>query len=279
MTSEPFDGADPTNAGSLGDRLDDLLIRAEDWVARSRIAIVASLAITLAGAVAWWAVATPGRQPPVEETIPLAGTTSVPPAAASGAVVQVAPDLDVSDGADGAAGLVASGTPDHDDEADQELVVHVIGAVARPGLVVLAHGDRISDAVDAAGGAEPDADLERLNLATPLVDGMQIRVPVRDEQPDDDVERPLVQLPATGGPSGGGLGNGAGAGVTVSEPVDLNRADEVELQQLPGIGPALAGRIVAWRAENGGFASVDELEAVPGIGPATMADLRELITV
>lgn len=277
MASEPFDGAESANSGSLGDRLDDLLIRAENRLAGWRIGIVASLAVALAGAAAFWALTSSGSVPPVEDSIPLAGSTSLPPAAppAPGGTGQE------SVGAAPDPGPSATSADDRGagEEDDQEVVVHVIGAVGRPGLVVLRSGDRISDAVDAAGGGWPDADLERLNLATLLVDGMQIRVPVRDEQPDSDEERPLVQLPAAVASSGGGAGPGEDGGERASEPVDLNQADEVELQRLPGIGPALAGRIIVWRSENGGFTSVDELEAVPGIGPATMADLLDLVTV
>ncbi|MEL6983337.1 MAG: SLBB domain-containing protein, partial [Actinomycetota bacterium] len=189
MTGEPFDRADSANPGSLGDRLDDLLIKAENRLARSRFGIVAGLAVALAAAAAWWALATPGSVAPIEDSIPLAGSTSLPPATVPASGPGASGVDAVDPGAENPPTTVVGEAP------QEEVVVHVIGAVERPGLVSLMPGDRISDAVDAAGGGRPEADLERLNLATPVVDGMQIRVPVTDEEPDDVEGRPLVQLP------------------------------------------------------------------------------------
>lgn len=275
MSSEPFDRADQATPAGLGDRLDDLLLRAESWVAGSRAIVVALSALLVAGVAAWLALAPASEPDPIEASIPLAQPATIPTEAPT-----------VVDGAGRAEDESRrSARPESDPGPDaptargepEELVVHVVGAVRRPGLVDLAVGDRISDAVDAAGGADVDADLERLNLATQLVDGMQIRVPSVDESAEGaPIDEPLVQLPATGGGGGGDPGPRPG---TVPGPIDLNRADENELQQLPGIGPALAARITTWRAENGGFASVDELESVPGIGPAKLAGLRDQVTV
>jgi competence protein ComEA len=139
------------------------------------------------------------------------------------------------------------------------LVVHVVGAVRRPGLYRLREGARIADAVERAGGATRDAELAAVNLAAPLVDGVQILVPRRVTPPTGAT---VPQGPAE-------LGTG---------PLSLSWASVDELDELPGIGPITAQKIVDYRTEHGPFASVDDLDAVPGIGPARIEQLRELVT-
>ena len=142
------------------------------------------------------------------------------------------------------------------------LVVHVVGEVRRPGLYRLRDGARIADAVRRAGGARTRADLAALNLAAPLVDGVQVLVPARAEGP------------ATAPPAGGSAGeSGAPAG-----PVSLSSATIEELDELPGVGPITAQKIVDYRTEHGPFGSVDDLDAVPGIGPTRIEQLRDLVT-
>jgi competence protein ComEA len=141
------------------------------------------------------------------------------------------------------------------------LVVHVVGEVRRPGLYRLRDGARIADAVHRAGGALRDADLAAVNLAAPLVDGVQILVPARAVAP-----------------SGSPAGSGGGATGAATGPVSLSSATLEELDQLPGVGPVTAQKIVDYRTEHGPFASVDELDAVPGIGPTRIEQLRELVT-
>ena len=145
-----------------------------------------------------------------------------------------------------------------------EVVVDVAGAVARPGLVRLRPGARVAEAVAAAAGPTADADVTSLNQARVLADGEQVRVPRAGE--------PVLALP---GPSGAARPAGTGS----SAPVDINRASTVELEALPGVGPATATAIVAWRDENGGFRRVDDLLEVPGIGPARLERLRPLVRV
>jgi competence protein ComEA len=135
------------------------------------------------------------------------------------------------------------------------VLVHVVGAVRRPGLYRLRDGARIADAVARAGGATRKADLALINLAAPLADGAQVVVPRR---------QPVG--------AAGGVTAGAAAG-----PVHLNTATLEQLDALPGVGPTTAQRIVDYRQENGAFSSVDELDAVPGIGPARLEQLRELV--
>lgn len=139
------------------------------------------------------------------------------------------------------------------------LVVHVVGEVRRPGLYRLRDGARIADAIHRAGGALRDADLAAVNLAASLVDGVQILVPARAD---------------TAGASHG-ASSGAGA---ASGPVSLSSATLEELDQLPGVGPVTAQKILDYRTEHGPFASVDDLDAVPGIGPTRIEQLRELVT-
>ena len=139
------------------------------------------------------------------------------------------------------------------------LVVHVVGEVRRPGLYRLRDGSRIADAVRRAGGALRDADLAAVNLAAPLVDGVQILVPVK--------------AVAAGLPTGGD-----GDGVATTGPVSLSSATLDELDALPGVGPITAQKILDYRTEHGPFASVDDLDAVPGIGPTRIEQLRDLVT-
>ena len=161
-----------------------------------------------------------------------------------------------------ASGNTATGAP-----APVDVVVHVVGAVQRPGLVHLPVGSRVADAVSAAGGTTPDARGASVNLARLLVDGEQLVVQRRG--------RPaLVPAPGAAAP---GLESGAGTAPT--GPVDLNSATQEALDALPGIGPVLAQRILDWRTANGRFSSVDELGEVSGIGEATLADLRPVVTV
>lgn len=158
-----------------------------------------------------------------------------------------------------------------------QVVVHVAGAVASPGVVTLDEGARVADAIDAAGGLAQEADPDQLNLARPLTDGEQVRVP-RVGEDASAWQGTSGQAGASAGGGGGGQAPGA-AGPAPSGSVNLNTADAAELETLPGIGPALAQRIIDYRAEHGAFTSVDELTAVSGIGSARLEALRDLVSV
>ena len=175
--------------------------------------------------------------------------------------------------------------------------VHVAGAVNNPGVYTLPAQGRTVDAIAAASGAAADADLDRVNLAGTLSDGVQIYVPHRGETAAP------AQIQPNGGTTNAGQGNAAngaaqngasqggtqpqpartltasGSAQKGSTPVNINTATAEELQSLPRIGPAMAQRIIAWREAHGGFRSVDELDAVPGIGPSMLENLRPLVTV
>lgn len=148
-----------------------------------------------------------------------------------------------------------------------EVTVHVRGRVARPGVVTLPAGSRVVDAIEAAGGVKAGASIGALNLARLLVDGEQVAVGVKAAQ----VESPSAPSGGSGSDSSEGA---AGGGL-----VDLNAATVSELEELPGIGPVLAERIVQWRADNGRFTDIEVLGEVSGIGDALMAQLRPLVRV
>ncbi len=154
-------------------------------------------------------------------------------------------------------------------------VVDVVGAVRHPGVVSLPGTARVIDAVTAAGGALPAADLDRINLAAHLVDGMRIAVPRRGTPADPAAP---TNDPGASGPSGVGPAGGGGA-PTPSAPLDLNTATEAQLEALPGIGPSLAQAIIQEREHEGGFHSVDDLRRVHGIGDVRFAQLRPLVSV
>ena len=183
-----------------------------------------------------------------------------------------------SPGAGGAAGsssatvLAAPTAPDTADDAGP-IVVHVAGAVARPGVHRLASGARLADLVEAAGGPQPEADLDRVNLAAPVVDGGWVYVPRRGEV----VPAAPPVVAASSPPGSGPVGGGAGATGTSGGPVSLSSATPEQLDALPGVGPATAAAIVDHREAVGGFRSVDELLEVRGIGEAKLEALRPLV--
>lgn len=178
-----------------------------------------------------------------------------------GLVLLVAGRYLASAGAPSAAPRPARVPPPQFTVAPQRVVIHVVGAVRRPGLYRLAQGERVADALARAGGATRNADLAAINLAAPLGDGSQVVVPKR------------LSLPSPAGAS-------AGAAVpqaTPAGPVHLNTATLEQLDALPGVGPVTAQKILDYRAQHGAFSSVDELDAIAGIGPARLDQLREAV--
>ncbi|MCQ8189726.1 helix-hairpin-helix domain-containing protein [Streptomyces rugosispiralis] len=167
----------------------------------------------------------------------------------------------------------------------RKVVVDVTGKVRRPGLRELPPGSRVADALEAAGGVRPGADLNALNRARPLVDGEQIVVGA-----------PAAGLPAPGAAAGGSLApnaptaptapnapTGPNAPIAPAGPgapggsISLNSATAEQLDTLPGVGPVLARHIIDYRTQHGGFRSIDELREVNGIGERRFADLRPLV--
>ncbi len=179
------------------------------------------------------------------------------PATVSGALID---DVSVTAPADdtvpvGGVAVVGSGAPTR-----SVLTVHVSGAVAAPGLVSLAPGSRVADALAAAGGALATGEVGRLNLAASVADGEHIVVP--------SVTDPSPVVPAASDPQDAGSG-----------PVHLNTATPEELETLPGVGPVLAGRIIDHRERDGPFTVPEDLLDVSGIGEARLESLRDLVAV
>lgn len=220
----------PEGVGSPGvERLRALLV---GWPAAAQWG-VAGVTLLLIGVVA--AVLLRPDPPEPESVIPMASTVTVGDAAPSTTVGAV--------------------------------VAHAAGAVARPGVYELGAGARVRDLLSAAGGATPDADLDRLNLAGPVGDGQRVWVPRLGEPEPPDVVPPATASRAAGEDAGG------------DDRVDVNSADVAELETLPGIGPTTAAAIVDHREANGPFRSVDELRDVRGIGEAKLEQLRDRVSL
>lgn len=163
-----------------------------------------------------------------------------------------------------------------------ELVAYVAGAVKRPAVYRFVQGARVVDALTKAGGSLPNADLEPLNLAEPIVDGMKIDVPVKGRVNSDGATDgyQTARSGAHRGRSSGHRGRSGGGGrhkLQTGQTLDINTASVEELMQLPGVGPGLARRIVEYRQQNGPFETVDDLQNVSGIGPSKFERLTPFV--
>jgi competence protein ComEA len=207
------------------DRWDEVRSRWEPWQ------LVLGAAVAVGALVAALMVLRPTAAAPVEASLPMVATTTT------------------------AAGPTATSDP------RAELVVYLVGAVAKPGVYTVKPGSRVDDLVAVAGGLTPDADPARINLAAPVRDGERVAVPrIGEAMPPPD-------------------GTSSGDPSAPTEPLDLNAATAAELETLPGIGPATAKAIVDERERNGPFSSVDDLLRVRGIGPAKLDQIRQLVSV
>lgn len=157
--------------------------------------------------------------------------------------------------------LLSTSTPEPTQEATPTpytLRVYVSGAVHHPDVYTLAQDSIVKDAVEAAGGPTEEADLERINLALPVTDGQQVHVPRKGE------DNPPVQAPSGQSTAGG--------------KVNINTADSAALESLPGIGPALAQRIIDYRQTQGQFERIEDVMEISGIGDAIFEGIQDLIT-
>ena len=258
--------------------------------------VLAVVAVAVAAVVGWMGWHWVARPAAIEDRMPLASSSSPMPSSPSSSSSPSSPSSASSahrgttpagvgataagpgaTGATGSPGAVgAPGSPDSDAPGTTQVTVHVAGAVLAPGVVTLAPGARVVDAVRAAGGLAADADSDRINLAAPLVDGSRIAVPRRGEGPPVEVPTSVPVAPA--GPAGRGSA-GSGTGSAPAAPVDLNTATAEQFDALPGIGPSTATAIIARRDQSGPFRSVDDLLDVRGIGPAKLDAIRNLVTV
>ena len=216
------------------------LIEGIQWFGLRRV-ITSTVAVVLVGVGAWWVVRVPPV--PVEAGISFTSTSLVRDQASSS---------------------------DTDPALTLDIVVHVAGEVNKPGVYTLPNSARMIDAVIAAGGATARADLEVINLATPLMDSSQIYVPAKGVAARPTFARPqpgvngVASAPNT--PSASGV-------------VNINRASVNELDSLPGVGPSTAQAIVDYRSANGPFGSPEDLLNVKGIGPAKFEAMRKLVGV
>ncbi len=145
----------------------------------------------------------------------------------------------------------------------KEITIYVTGAVNKPGLVKVAEGARAADAINACGGLLPIADSEKINLAQNLKDGQQLKVPEK-ERSNSNVDKSKADMSKNGG-SG--------------EMVNINTADEKALDTLPGIGPAMAKRIIEYRETEGLFQSIEDIKKIRGIGDAKFEKLKDKICI
>ena len=243
---------------SLADRLRAVI----HWYGPGRAAMSAvSVLVVCVGA--WWLLRAPA--PPLENSLPMASAVAAATSALDG--VPAVP-VDVSTA--GVSPLVAG-----------LITVHVVGAVVNPGVYRLPVGSRVVDAVDLAGGPEPNADTENVNMALPLGDADQVFIPARSSGGRAPVPRSTVSAVRTPQRTKAPRGTSS---TPVSSPstdglVNINTADVTALEELPGVGPATAKAIVDHRSANGPFASVDDLKKVKGIGDGKFATLRPFVTL
>ena len=158
----------------------------------------------------------------------------------------------------------AEATPSPQEEKTAEIRAYICGAVSKPGVYTLLEGDRVNALIDMAGGATIDADLSTINLAERLQDEQYVRVPSKGE------ETSVITSAPGGGIASPNKANGL---------ININTAGAEELDKLPGIGPAMAARIIAYREEHGRFTSIEQLKDVKGIGDSKYEDLKELVCV
>jgi competence protein ComEA len=255
-----------TAANSVPSRLRSKVHAALDWYGPARaIATAGSVVVVCIGA--WWLLRAPA--PPLENSLPFAATTSV------GAI---GPDAQV------AATLSATTLLVPLDAAD--ITVHVVGAVVAPGVYTLSSVGRVVDAVTAAGGPTPEADLSALNMALPLADADQVYVPSRTRT-QSKREVPTTKPRRTNPTHSTVPQDIAAASSVVSDStapgvagrVNINTADASSLESLPGVGPSTAKAIIAHRQANGPFSTPEGLLEVKGIGDAKFAAMRSLVVV
>lgn len=268
MSDDPFDLARPEAPRTWRDQA-SALAESLDLSPRRLVAVLVALA--LAGLLAWRLLAP--AEPAPEMELPFASSAST-----GGGSGGQAPGTTAGSGGSvpGGAGVAASASGS---TVPTEVVVHVAGAVGRPGVQRLPGGSRLVDAVEAAGGANPDADLARVNLAVPVQDGQQVYVPRVGEVPPTPVGGAGGPSTASSGSSGSSGSPGDASGSGSGQPVNINTASADELDTLPGVGPATAEAIIAYREQSGPFTSVDQLLDVRGIGDAKLAQLRDLVTI
>jgi competence protein ComEA len=243
----------------------------------ARTLLLAAGGAVLVALVGWWLVRPAAA--PLEATLPVAGSIAADGGgSAAGLATSESPGSSTAPGPGSGQGAGDGAGDGEGGEEEEILVVQAAGAVRQPGVVRLPTGSRVDDLVRAAGGFADGADRDRVNLAALVADGERVWIPAVGEEAAPDVVAGGGGGPVGGGGSAGSVSDPAG-GAKPAGPVDLNRATEVELDALPGVGPATAAAILAHREEIGRFASVEQLLDVRGIGEAKLEQLRPLVTV
>lgn len=156
------------------------------------------------------------------------------------------------------------------EESKELVIVHITGAVKTPGIVKLPEGARIEDAIDKAGGLTEDADISDVNLAYVLEDGIKIKIPTISEEKNEEI---IINS------SGEGIVEKEISNNSENKIININKANETDLQTLPGIGASLAGRIVEYRNSNGKFNEIEDIKNVSGIGDSKYENIKNFICV
>ena len=236
------------------------------WYGPGR-AIMSAASVLVVCVGAWWLLRAPA--PPLENSLPMASAV-----AAATSTLDTVPMLPMDVSSAGVSPLVAG-----------LITVHVVGAVVNPGVYRLPAGSRVVDAVDLAGGVEPGADTENINMALPLADADQVFIPTRSARSSSAprttvaVVRPPARPKSVGGNEDSAASSPSSPSPSSGGLVNINTADAAQLEELPGVGPATAKAIIEHRTANGPFVSVEDLKKVKGIGDAKFAALRPSVTV
>jgi len=250
-------------------------------------AVLIAVAVCLVAAWAWLALTKPGGDESQSKLVEERGSASASHGVGRGKASDSANSretgkksaLESRGGGESGSGSAGGSA------GSSSIVVYVSGAVKAPGVYTLAAGSRVDDAVRAAGGLTERAESAGTNLAAQLSDGEHVHVAATGESAPSGALGPSSGSDAAGGKKGAGAsGKGAGKKAAAGQKagaakVNVNTAGAEELQTLPGVGPATAKAIIAWREENGRFRSVDDLLDVSGIGKATLAKFRDRVSV
>ena len=159
---------------------------------------------------------------------------------------------------------------ENDEDKKELVVVHIAGAVKKPGIVRLPEGSRIEDAIEEANGLTEDADITNINLAYVLEDGTKIRIPSINDEKSDDIDTNYII---------DSIGKESGKNQTSTKVININTANSEELQNLDGIGPSLASKILEYRNANGKFKKIEDIKNVTGIGDSKYEKIKEHIKV
>ncbi|HZJ07475.1 MAG TPA: ComEA family DNA-binding protein [Nocardioidaceae bacterium] len=266
------DATDPATTGKHAHRSIGLVGRIGGWahdrlpptlqgsvgLTSTHLTIVSLLVAAAMAVAAWWVLRADGAGTVVPTAVQQSSAAPTPLVDVGGA------PSDIPTGAAAVDAQSPAATAPSPTAATAAIIIDVAGKVRRPGITTLPAGSRVADALKSAGGARKGVSLTGLNLARVLVDGEQIVVGI---PPPSGVAAPAASAPVTS-PSG-----------SPGQMVNINTADEAELDTLPGVGPVTAQAIMTWRTENGAFTAVDELLEVSGIGDVTLAEMAPFVTI